>query len=128
MLSRVCGSFGESCESLTTALSNSWEISSFRVYSYCWVVRVRGLAEFLNLLKSLVKRERVWLNWLSSPINAVILDLSVGVESVISRCSAVTAMANSIVAPVMTISLLFLLFCSFSVVFISAFSLSLISS
>lgn len=128
MSSRVCGSFGESCESLATALSNSWEISSFRVYSYCWVVGVRGLAEFLNLLKSLVKRERVWLNWLSSPINAVILDLSVGVESVISRCSAVTAMANSIVAPVMTISLLFPLFCSFSVVFISAFSLSLISS
>lgn len=128
MFSRVCGSFGESCESLATALSNSWEISSFRVYSYCWVVGVRGLAEFLNLLKSLVKRERVWLNWLSSPINAVILDLSVGVESVISRCSAVTAITNSIVAPVMTISLLFLLFCSFSVVFISAFSLSLISS
>lgn len=113
---------------MTTALSNSWVISSFRVYSYCWVLGVRGLAEFLNLLKSLVKRERVWLNWLSSPINVVILDLSVGVESVISRCSAVTAMANSIVAPVMKMSLLFLLFCSFSVVFISAFSLSLISS
>lgn len=128
MLSRVCGSFGESWESLTTALSNSWVISSFRVYSYCWVLGVRGLAEFLNLLNSLVKRERVWLNWLSSPINAVIFDLSEGVESVISRCSAVTAMANSSAAPAMAISLLFLLFCSFSVVFISAFSLSLISS